>query len=173
MKVYIVGSLENPIIPAVTKALEAAGFDVFSDWFAAGSQADIAWAAYEKARGRSYREALMSPAAQNVFRFDLRNLLMADAVVQVMPSGKSASWELGFAAGRGMPTFLLMDEPGKKAKWDVMALFAGTPICDEEVMENADFVRTPGIAYSIDDLAGQMHAYMAKLMVGDREVEVA
>lgn len=170
MRVYLVGSLENPMIPLVTTALVDAGFDVFSDWFAAGEGADLAWAAYEKGRGRSYRDALTNPAAQNVFRFDLRNLLMANAVVQVMPSGKSAAWELGFAAGRGMPTFILMDEPGKKAKWDVMALFAGEPINDEEVMENSDFVRTPGIAYTVDELALMLHTYMAKQMVGNREV---
>lgn len=170
MKVYIVGSLENPIIPDATNALTAAGFEVFSDWFAAGPDADRMWAAYEKKRGRTYREALASPAAQNVFRFDLRNLLAADAVVQVMPSGKSAAWELGFAAGRGKPTFILMDEPGKKSKWDVMALFAGKPIDDEEVWGNPDFFHEPGIAYSIDELTNMLHTYMANLLVGDREV---
>ena len=173
MKVYIVGSLENPVIPEATNALIAAGFDVFSDWFAAGPGADYAWADYEKKRGRSYRDALTSPAAQNVFRFDLRNLLAANVVVQVMPSGKSAAWEMGFAAGRGKPTFILMDEPGKKTKWDVMALFAGEPINDEEVRDNPDFFRTPGVAYNIEELISMIHTYMARLMIGDREVETA
>lgn len=166
MRVYLVGSLENPIILQATNALTDAGFEVFSDWFAAGADADYAWATYEKGRGRPYRAALQSPAAQNVFRFDLRNLLSADVVVQVMPSGKSASWELGFAAGRGKPTFILMDEPSKKAKWDVMALFAGEPISDEEAMENPDFYREPGVVYSVDELVERIHTHM-RLVVMD------
>lgn len=124
MKVYLVGSLRNPVIPELTNRLTAAGFDVFSDWYAAGPEADDYWQRYEKGRGRRYRDALQSPAAQNVFRFDKHHIDAADTVVLVAPAGKSGHLELGYAIGSGKPGFIIMDEPGKKDRWDVMYAFA-------------------------------------------------
>lgn len=161
-RVYIVGSLRNPAILPLTRKLEAAGFLVFSDWFAAGRKADDEWAAYEKARGRTYREALASPAAQNVFKFDLRHLIMADFVVLLYPAGRSGHLELGFAAGQGKATFILMDEPDQKARWDVMALFAGDPIDIDEAMTNAFYYREPGVAYSVKELITLMQESMQR-----------
>lgn len=160
-KVYLVGSLRNPNIAAVTKALDEAACDVFSDWFAAGPEADDHWQAYEKGRGRTYREALASPAAQNVFQFDLRNILSSDVVVLVMPAGKSGHLELGFAAGRGKPTFILMDEPGKKDRWDVMTLFAGAPIDDDEV----GAFREPGVCYRVDELVDAINNHFERVIL--------
>lgn len=163
-RVYLVGSLRNPIVVDVHKTLAAAGFDCFSEWFAAGPEADDYWQRHSKALGRPYREALASAAAQNVFAFDLRNILAADVVVLVAPAGKSGHLELGFAAGRGKPTFILMDEPKKADRWDVMALFAGEPIDDEE-LDFSDFYREPGVVYSIDELVERITAYMAALVL--------
>jgi nucleoside 2-deoxyribosyltransferase len=140
VKAYIVGSLRNPRIIEVTNALTEAGFDVFSDWFAAGERADDTWMAYEKARGRTYREALASPAAQNVFAFDQRHIEDADVVVLVAPAGRSGHIELGYAIGRGKPGFILMDEPGPDDRWDVMLLFA------------------TGIAHTVEELVGMMRS---------------
>lgn len=138
MKVYLVGSLRNPVIPELTNRLTEAGFDVFSDWYAAGEIADDRWMAYEKGRGRTYRQALLSPAAQNVFAFDKRYIDASDVVVMVAPAGKSAHLELGYAIGSGKPGFIIMDEPGKKDRWDVMYLFA------------------TGVAYNVEELVDMM-----------------
>lgn len=120
--VYVIGSLRNPEVPLVGQALRQAGIDAFDDWFAGGEQADDSWQAYEEARGSSYVEALQSPAAQNVFQFDRRNLEAAAAAVLVGPAGKSAHLELGWMLGRGKPGFVyLAEEP---ARWDVMLAFA-------------------------------------------------
>ncbi len=134
MKLYLIGSLRNPVIPELTNRLTAAGFDVFSDWYAAGPEADDYWQRYEKSRGRTYRQALKSPAARNVFEFDRDHLDEADAVVMVCPAGKSGHLELGYAIGSGTPGFIIMDEPGKKDRWDVMYAFA------------------TGIAYNVEEL---------------------
>lgn len=163
-KVYVLGSLRQPeAVIYVTKALEAAGFDVFSDWCGAGPEADDHWQRYEKARGRNYRTALASPAAQNTFKFDLRNILKSDIAVMVAPAGKSAHLELGFAAGCRKPTFILMDEPKKADRWDVMALFAGAPIDEEEVLEFAGYYREPGIAYNVEELVTMIQQYLGRV----------
>lgn len=162
-KVYLVGSLRQPeVVISVTKAVEAAGFSVFSDWCGAGPEADDYWQKYEKARGRTYRQALQSPAAQHVFKFDLRHILKADIVVMISRGGKSANLELGFAAGCRKPTFILMDEPGPEDRWDVMALFAGAPIDEDEVMEFAGYYREPFIAYTVEELIRMIREYLGR-----------
>lgn len=155
MKVYVIGSLRSDRIIPVTLALEAAGFDVFSDWFAAGKEADDYWAAYEKARGRCYRDALASPAAENTFAFDREHLDICDMAVMVGPAGKSAHLELGYIIGSEKPGFILMDEPGPEDRWDLMLRFA------------------TGIAYTLDELIYFLVAHAAMLIQGDRDIEVA
>lgn len=159
MNVYLVGSLRNNTIVSVAQHLTGAGLSVFSEWFSAGPEADDHWQKHQKALGRNYREALASPAAQNTFWFDVRHLRHADMVVQVMPSGKSASYELGFAAGLGKPTFILMDEPAKTDRWDVMTLFAGLPIREADIGQ----WRAPGVAYHIEELLVMIDACVQRM----------
>lgn len=122
MKVYVIGSLRNDQIPKVAEQLRDAGHDVFDDWFSAGPEADDCWQQYEQQRGRTYAEALEGAHAQNVFTFDLINIEAADAVVLVLPAGKSAHLELGWALGSGKRGFILLDvEP---ERFDVMYGFA-------------------------------------------------
>jgi len=122
VKLYIIGSLRNPKVTEVASALRKAGFDVFDDWYAAGPDADDAWRDYEKARGRTYLEALGGYAARHVFEFDKYHLDRADAAVLVAPAGKSAHLELGYMIGRGRPGFILLDP--EVERWDVMYQFA-------------------------------------------------
>lgn len=120
-KVYLIGSLRNDNVPTVGASLRDAGFDVFDDWHAAGPEADDYWQRYERARGRTYREALRGAAAQNVFAFDKRHLLEAAAVVLVLPAGRSGHLEFGWTA-RHVPGFILLD--GEPERYDVMYNFA-------------------------------------------------
>ena len=48
-----------------------------------------------------YRKALDHPIAKKGFAFDMDALQSCDACVLVLPSGRSASWEFGWAIGRG------------------------------------------------------------------------
>jgi len=106
----------------VAEALRDAGHEVFDDWYAAGPDADDHWQAYELDRGHTYKEALYGPHAQTVFGFDLHHLELADVVVLVLPAGKSGHLELGWAAGRGKPSYILFD--GEPTRYDVMYQFA-------------------------------------------------
>lgn len=123
--IYLIGSLRNTMVPEVAARLRDKGFDVFDDWYAAGEIADDSWRDYEKARGRTYVEALKCPAAKHVFEFDLKWLKASNAAVLVLPAGKSSHLELGWMLGQGKRGFVLLDSPDR---WDVMYQFA-TGVC--------------------------------------------
>lgn len=135
--IYVAGSLRNPAIPSVANHLIEAlpKQHVFADWYAAGEKADDAWKAYEQEMGFTYREALGRPAARNVYAFDKWHIDQADAMVLVLPAGKSGHLELGYHLGKGRPGFILLEQ-GAEPRWDVMYQFA-TAVCDtlEELVD--------------------------------------
>lgn len=118
MRVYLIGSLRNPHIPSIAETLRSWGCEVFDDWYAAGPEADDYWQKYEQGRGRTYKEALDGLAADHVFNFDQAHLDRCDAVVLVLPAGKSGHLEFGYCIGQGKPGFILMPEDAER--WDVM-----------------------------------------------------
>ncbi len=121
IKVYLIGSLRNPEIPKIAKKIRELGFYVFDDWYAAGPEADDKWRDYEKARGRTYKEALRGLAADHVYKFDLEHLNECDIAVLCLPTGKSGHLELGHVIGKGKKGYILLDNP---ERWDVMYKFA-------------------------------------------------
>lgn len=131
-KLYIIGSLRNPTIPQVAATMRSAlpGWEVFDDWYSAGPEADDYWKKYEQERGRNYIEALSGYAARHVFEFDKKHIDSSTHVVLVLPAGKSGHLELGYAAGKGKHTSILL-EPDTD-RWDVMYGFADlvTPCID-------------------------------------------
>ncbi|MCI0558746.1 MAG: hypothetical protein MN733_09640 [Nitrososphaera sp.] len=124
--IYLIGSLRNPRVPEVANILRAEGYEVFDDWYAVGPEADDRWRDYEKARGRTYPEALKGLAAGNTFRFDQTHLDASDACVLLSPAGKSAHLELGYMLGQKKLGFVLLDQDPER--WDVMMKFA-TGVC--------------------------------------------
>lgn len=141
MVVYLIGSLRSPRVPSIGNSLRERGYDIFDDWHAGGPTADDEWQRYEKARGRTYKEALKGYAARHVFEYDVQHLKRADAVVLVLPAGKSGHLELGWALGAGKPGFILLEEE-EPERWDVMNLFA-TAVCGSlgELVEELEAVR--------------------------------
>lgn len=132
--IYLIGSLRNPEIPNIANRLRQAGHEVFDDWYAAGPEADDHWRDYEKGRSHSYLTALQGHAARNVFEFDKRHLERATAVVLALPAGKSGHLELGWSLGRGVPGYILLDDP---ERWDVMYQFAtGVVTSVDELVEH-------------------------------------
>lgn len=133
--VYVIGSLRNPEVPNVAAKLRAAGFDAFDDWYAAGPEADDYWQKYERARHHSYAEALAGYAAQHVFNFDKHHLDRCDAAVLVLPAGKSGHLELGYCAGKGKRTYILLEEK-EPERFDVMYQFATKVVRNLEELEH-------------------------------------
>ena len=120
--IYLIGSLRNPAVPETANLLEAEGFEAFDSWFSPVPEADDWWQKYEKARGRTYAEALTHYAGGHVFEFDKHHLDRCDMALLVMPAGKSGHLELGYMLGQGKPGFILFDE--EPERWDVMYQFA-------------------------------------------------
>lgn len=134
MRVYLISSLRNAGVIDHAEALRVHGHEVFDSWYAAGPEADDYWQKYVTARGLSYEEALREFAAQHVFNFDKTHLDRADAVVLLMPAGKSGHLELGYAIGKGKRGFILLDKVPDR--FDVMYAFCER-VCEtfEELTE--------------------------------------
>lgn len=129
--VYLVGALKNQTIPELANRLEeATGFEVFADWFAPGPDADQYLREYSTRRGRGYKAALASTAAQHVFNYDKFHIDRADIGVMVMPAGKSGHLELGYMIGQGKPGYILFG--GEPDRLDVMHNFATELFFSEE-----------------------------------------
>lgn len=138
MKVYLIGSLKGDKIRSVASEMRKHNLDVFDDWHAGGPDADDIWQKYEQDRGRSYTEALSGHHAQMVFDFDYKHLSESDAVVLVLPCGKSGHMEFGWSIGKGKKGYILL-ESDDPPRWDVMYRFAD------------------GVTDSIDELIGWLH----------------
>jgi hypothetical protein len=139
------GSLKHDVVPTVAWELREHGFDVFDDWHASGPEADHHWRNYEVARGKSYKEALQSPFAQNSFHFDKANIDASDVGVLVMPAGKSGHIELGVMIGQGKRGYILLEK--EPEGWDLMYLYAHGIFYDVnqlvEEMYRVDALPTP------------------------------
>lgn len=124
LNIYLIGSLKNELrIPEIGNILRVEGYDVMDEWITPGEHADENWQRYEKIRGRTYEEALKGRAATNIFLFDRSYIDLCDVAVLIMPAGKSAFLELGYAKGRHKRTFILLD--GKEPdRYDIMPNFA-------------------------------------------------
>ena len=126
--IYIIGSLRNDNVPLIGNRIRELGIEAFDDWFSPGERADDEWKDYEQARGHTYLEALAGYAARHVFEFDHHHLNRADMGLLICPAGKSCHLELGYLAGQGKPTFILLDK--EDVRWDVMYQFA-TKVTDD------------------------------------------
>lgn len=120
--IYLIASLRNKRVPLIGNDLRKLGLDVFDDWWGVGPEADDFWQAYEKTRGRSYKDAIAGRANINTFNFDHSNMDRTDMGVLIMPAGKSAHLELGYMIGQGKKGFVLFEE--EPERWDAMYRFA-------------------------------------------------
>jgi hypothetical protein len=118
MKVYVASSWRCERQPAVVEALRAAGHEVYDfknpepgdngfHWTEVSAQTDgTNWREWSPER---FREALNHPIARKGFAKDMAALAAADACVLVLPCGKSAHLELGWAAGKGKLCYVLAE----------------------------------------------------------------
>lgn len=120
--IYLIGSLRNPRVSEIAKALRAQGHEVFDDWMAAGPEADDYWMKYEQAKGNDFKAALAGYAGQHVYQYDKSHLDRCQTGVLILPAGKSGHLELGYLIGQGKLAFILLD--GEPERFDVMYNFA-------------------------------------------------
>jgi len=118
MKVYVASSWRNERQPAVVQAIRAAGHQVYDfrnpngddlepDQGFHWSDIDPEWQSWSPSQ---FVGALGHPLALAGYERDYRALESADAVVLVMPCGRSAHLELGFGIGMGKLSVILLSD---------------------------------------------------------------
>ena len=124
MKIYVASSWRNLLQPAIVIALQRCGHKVYDfrnpipDWTDEGvgsPEPGFAWSSidpnWKNWTAPEYREALQHPLAVKGYGHDIAALKACDACVLVLPSGRSASWEFGYAMGQGKQgTVVQLDE---------------------------------------------------------------
>jgi hypothetical protein len=117
MKVYVASSWRNEVRQQATvRALREAGHHVYDFRNPSPGDTGFGWrqcATKEQlASPALFRdEVLTHPIARAGFANDMGALSDAAATVLVLPCGRSAHLELGWAAGAGRRTYVLLDDP--------------------------------------------------------------
>ena len=116
MKIYVASSWRNEAQPGVVAELRELGAEVYDyknpapgnhgfHW----SEIDPKWKGWTPAE---FREGLGHPIAEAGFDHDMNALIECDVCVLVLPSGRSAHLEAGWAASAGK-TLIVLLAPGE------------------------------------------------------------
>lgn len=152
MRIYVASSWRNERQPSVVKALREVGHEVYDFRNPAPGDTGFGWqqccgderdiigmvprALTDAQRFRD--EVLTHPVAQAAFAKDMGALKNANVTVLVLPCGRSAHLELGWAAGAGQKTVVLLDDPLSEPE---LMYLMNTKICVsmDEVLEAVRF----------------------------------
>lgn len=148
MRLYVASSWRNLIQESVVSRLRGAGHEVYDFRHPAPGNNGFRWfdidGGWTHWTPEMYREALKDPIAEAGYALDIEALKACDACVLVLPAGRSANWELGYAMGQGKPGVVLMlshQEPElmyREARIvtsisELMATFPGEDVTEVEV----------------------------------------
>ncbi len=114
MNVYVASSWRNERQPEVVETLISEGFEVYDfrnpeegdngfHW----SEIDPNW---ENWSPESFKACLAHPIAEECFSKDMTALKMCDVCVLVLPCGRSAHLEAGWALGSGKKVIILLSD---------------------------------------------------------------
>ena len=133
-RIYVASSWRNPSQPDVVAALRAADHQVYDfrnphlgpgkgrqgfHW----SEIDPGWESWTP---EQFRDALSHPVAREGFESDLQGMQWADTFVLVMPCGRSAHLELGWAIGAGKRSFILLSNGEPELMYSLAARLCTT-----------------------------------------------
>jgi hypothetical protein len=114
MKVYVASSWRNFLQPAIVTMIRKMGHEVYDFRHPEPGGNGFRWTEidpeWQSWTARKYREALKHPVAKHGYDLDMSALKQADVCVLVMPSGRSASFEAGYALGQGKRVLVVMFE---------------------------------------------------------------
>ena len=114
MRVYVATSWKNPHQSDVVAFLRGAGHDVYDFRHPAPGNDGFHWTAvdggYREWDAYRYIVALNHQVAEAGFRLDMDALRWCDACVLVLPCGRSAHLEAGWAAGAGKGLVIYLAE---------------------------------------------------------------
>lgn len=128
-KIYVASSWRNNTQPSVVEALRNIGHEVYDfknpepgdngfHW----SEIDPNWKNWD---AHQFRKGLQHALAADGFKKDMTALKGCDICVLVLPCGRSAHLESGWASGAGRRLYILLDDPVSEP--ELMYLMAGDP----------------------------------------------
>lgn len=114
MNIYVASSWRNKYQQDVVQTIRNAGFNPYDfknpgdgNTGFAWSEIDVNWKSWTPAK---FRHNLGHPLAVEGFALDYAAMLRADAFVLVLPCGRSAHLELGWAVGMQKPAGILLSD---------------------------------------------------------------
>lgn len=125
-KIYLASSWRNADQPETVKILRECGHQVYDfrnprpgEHGFAWKQIDPAWEGWTAER---YRELVTThPTAMAGFQSDFRAMQWCDTCVLLLPCGRSAHLELGWCAGRGKRTIIVLRDGEEPELMNLMA----------------------------------------------------
>lgn len=137
MKIYVASSWRNEYYPSVLVAIQKNFSEVYDfrkphnvttgethegfSWSQCNQgEKPIKWVRGDIKSGSEINEILKHPRSEEAFTLDRSAVDWADVVVLVLPSGRSAHLEAGYAAGSGKRLFIFIpedQEPELMYKW--------------------------------------------------------
>ncbi len=122
-KIYLASSWRNPAQPEAVEILRQAGHEVYDFRNPALGDSGFSWSAidpyWEHWTPEKYVEALQHPLAVDGFAKDFAAMEWADTFVLLLPCGRSAHLEAGWAVGAGREVYVVHpdgEEPELMAK---------------------------------------------------------
>lgn len=124
--IYVASSWRNAHQPEVVEALRAGGlWSVYDFRHPAKDNKGFAWSdidpEWQHWSTPQFMKALDHPIADKGFLLDMHALHECDACVLVLPCGRSAHLEAGYACGHGKPLAIYIPEPGEPELMYAMA----------------------------------------------------
>lgn len=149
--IYVASSWSNPYQPVIVENLRALGFKVYDfrnpspgDYGFSWSDIDVNWRDWSI---EEYIKALDHQFAQEAFKSDMGALEQSKYCILVLPCGRSAHLEAGYAVGAGKPIYIYV--PENKTEPELMYKMA-TMITNnfDDIVEDL-LKREPDIARSV------------------------
>ena len=114
LKVYVASSWRNLLQPAIVTMIRRMGHKVYDFRNPRPGDVGFSWREidpnWQQWSPTEYREAMKHPVAERGYNLDIEALRACDVCVLVLPSGRSASWEFGYACGQGRRGIVVMFE---------------------------------------------------------------
>ncbi|MFH1558537.1 MAG: hypothetical protein ABII76_27370 [Pseudomonadota bacterium] len=108
MRIYVASSWRNEYLGVVIARLRLAGHKMFDFRDPDGA---FSWANVDPKWTHAFLQGLNHPEARRGFSRDMAGLRGAEVVLLVLPCGRSAHLEAGWAKGSGKPFLVYLPEP--------------------------------------------------------------
>lgn len=125
--IYVASSWRNPHYDEIVDLLRTVGLNLY-DFRNPPDKAGFGWEQtmpadhqrFDQVLPAVYLKALQHPLALAGFDSDMNALRAADTVVLILPCGRSAHLELGWAVGAGKRTAILLEDPDRPMEPELM-----------------------------------------------------